>query len=138
MDMVAAEVVDGPPTDVGKDAEELDDDVVVVVAAVAVTAEAVAEADEADEELPNMICVVVWRSCVGGVPADEECPTRAESRPCPGAIPAGKLLGRLLPDPAAVAAASGKVLVVVVEVEVEVEEEEGRGGGEEEDDESYD
>lgn len=137
MDMVAAEVVDGPPTDVGKDAEELDDDddVVVVVAAVAVT-----EADEADEELPNMICVVVWRSCVGGVPADEECPTRAESRPCPGAIPAGKLLGRLLPDPAAVAAASGRVLVVVVEVEVEVEveEEEGRGGGEEEDDESYD
>lgn len=99
MDMVAAEDVDGP-TDEGKEAELDDADVVVVVAAAAVAAQDAGEGDEEDAELLNIICVV-WRSCVGGVLDDAECPTRAESNPCPGAIPAGKLLGRLLPAVAA-------------------------------------
>ena len=80
--------------------------------------EAEVEEEDDDDEVVAIVCCccVVGRS-EGGVAAD--WPTSADSSPCPGAIPAGRLLGRF-PAADADPTANGKV----EQVEVEVEEEE--------------
>ena len=78
--------------------------------------EAEVEEEDDDDEVVAIVCCVVGRS-EGGVAAD--WPTSADSSPCPGAIPAGRLLGRF-PAADADPTANGKV----EQVEVEEEEEE--------------
>lgn len=71
--------------------------------------EELVEGEEGPEagELPGNMTCAVWRN-VGGVPDElEPLPTNAERRPCPGARPGGRLLGRAR-GPADDAAAKAK------------------------------